>query len=320
MKEFIGVKSWLGTAFYPSLKRESLMFNRIAIPKYKQCLDFLGKRTGVGEYYVAQLEWLSEQGFVFEPDHSISEKLLLNHAEFNKYYNMESNLTLEMIKIFKKQMREIEIERGDTDPQTYYAEPHHTANLIGEWLPRLYDAAEYQSRYVAVHLREVHQVESFPVLTTRMSEAQETQTSKTDVVHILLNALPEPDDATSWEQILDYRSDPDTAGKFLSLRNWMNEVVRGKLSPLEVEEKLEFLIYQYEQHVKLHKLKTNRGILESVVVASAEFLEDLVKFKWGKIAKGLFALKHRRVELMEGELKAPGNEIAYIVKAREQFS
>ena len=51
----------------------------------------------------------------------------------------------------------------------------------------------------------------------------------------------------------------------------------------------------------------------------AEFLGDLVSFKWGKAAEALFSLKRRRVALLEGELAAPGSEVAYIVKARETF-
>ena len=108
--------------------------------------------------------------------------------------------------------------------------------------------------------------------------------------------------------------------KFLALRHWMSEVARAELTPAEVEEKLEYLIDQYQRHMKLHRMKTNVGTLETVVTASAEFLGDLVSFKWGKAAEALFSLKRRRVALLEGELTAPGNEVAYIVKARETFS
>ena len=70
----------------------------------------------------------------------------------------------------------------------------------------------------------------------------------------------------------------------------------------------------------LHKLKTNTGALETIIVTSAELMEDLVKFNWGKAAKGLFAIRRRHVELIEGELKSPGREIAYIYNARKSFS
>jgi hypothetical protein len=45
----------------------------------------------------------------------------------------------------------------------------------------------------------------------------------------------------------------------------------------------------------------------------------LVKFQWSKIAKKLFEVRHKQIELMKVEITAPGREVAYIVKARERF-
>lgn len=100
----------------------------------------------------------------------------------------------------------------------------------------------------------------------------------------------------------------------------MSEVARAELTPAEVEEKLEYLIDQYRRHMRLHRMKTNAGTLETIVTITAEVLGDLASFKWGKAAQALFSLKKRQVDLLEGELTAPGNEVAYIVKAREIFS
>lgn len=99
----------------------------------------------------------------------------------------------------------------------------------------------------------------------------------------------------------------------------MSEVARAELTPAEVEEKLEYLIDQYQQHMKYHRMKTNVGTLETIVTSGVEVLGDLVSFKWGKAAQALFSLKRRQVALLEGELTSPGREIAYIVKARESF-
>jgi len=67
-------------------------------------------------------------------------------------------------------------------------------------------------------------------------------------------------------------------------------------------------------------LKSQVGAVETIVVGTAEILEDVVRLKWGEIAKRLYSFKHRRIELLEGEMTAPGSEVAYIVKARNQFS
>jgi len=100
----------------------------------------------------------------------------------------------------------------------------------------------------------------------------------------------------------------------------MSEIARAKLPRNEVEEKLEYLIDQYHRHLSLHKLKINAGTFETVVVTGAEIAEDLLKFNWGKIGKTLFSFRYRKISLMEAELTSPGNEVAYIAKARESFS
>jgi hypothetical protein len=140
-----------------------------------------------------------------------------------------------------------------------------------------------------------------------------------DLLAMTVGFLPRPDEQTSWQQILDYRSDPDSQAKYLDLRNWMNETVTANLSPTEAEEKLEYLVSQFERHMALHKLKTKRSILETVIVSAAEIAEDLVKFKWGKLAKSLFAIGRKKAELLEAELTAPGSAVAYIWKSREVF-
>ncbi len=76
-----------------------------------------------------------------------------------------------------------------------------------------------------------------------------------------------------WQQIMEYREDPETKGKFLALDNWMNEVARLKLPPWEVEEKLEWLSNDYEAHMRLHALRTNTGTLETIITVGAELVE-----------------------------------------------
>jgi len=140
------------------------------------------------------------------------------------------------------------------------------------------------------------------------------------VLEIILPKIPIPSETTSWEEIMEFRNDPDSQTKFLALRDWMNEVARNKLSYVEIEQKAEYLVSQYEQHMKVHKMKTKPGIFQTTIVSGTEILEDIVTVKWSKVAKRLFLFKAKKVELLEAELKATGRELAYVVKARERFN
>ena len=99
----------------------------------------------------------------------------------------------------------------------------------------------------------------------------------------------------------------------------MSGVARAQHTPTEMEEQLEYLLENYRQHLQLHRMKANTGALQTVVVAAAEFLEDLANKRFSKIAKGIFSANQREIELLQGELTAPGKEVAYIVKSREAF-
>lgn len=61
-------------------------------------------------------------------------------------------------------------------------------------------------------------------------------------------------------------------------------------------------------------------MLETVVVATAECLENLVRLKFSKMAKALFSIKKRRVALLREELRSPGSELAYIAAAKHYFA
>jgi hypothetical protein len=99
----------------------------------------------------------------------------------------------------------------------------------------------------------------------------------------------------------------------------MNDTARAKMTPLEVEQKLEWLLHEYQQHMRLHRMKTNASTLETIIVTGAEIAENLVKLQFGKLAKVLFSIRQRKIALLEGELKTPGKEIAFISKAQETF-
>jgi len=311
MREFIGVLGVDSLEHFTSLKQESLIFNRIAIPLIEYVLEETGLRKR-NKVMADEIEWLIETGVVFDAEKYRNSKAIENDVEkyrksgtivFNEEYRRLTNLAQEqLLRLIDDSLGIAKITK-DSD--------------FSEIFQSMFES---MTRASSIKLRQLWAMDAYPILNRPINSAESARTNKSDLVQIILNYLPTIDDSVSWEQVLDYRNDVNSQSKFLALRNWMNEIARAELTPVEIEQKLEYLIDQYQQHMKLHRMKTNAGTLETVIVASTEFLENLIKFNWGKAAKGLFAFKHRRIALLEGELTAPGNEIAYIVKAREQFT
>lgn len=329
MRDFVGVSSWFTILGQSSLKRDALIFDRIALLDWPLLSSILKQDTTLGP----EIEYLINKEIVFESSNDEAHlSRLKSNDEIRSLWDLFSksadeafkiSRTLDLIPIKGTEGFRIVDKQRERAVQTEKLSPEEYARILASLLEILASNVikgfEYRQRIVCVQLRELYNLETYPILPNYIHGALST-TTKSETVQITLKSLPIPDESVPWEQIIEYRSDPDSQSKFLALRHWMSEVARAELTPAEVEEKLEYLIDQYRQHMRLHRMKTNVGTLETVVTTGAEFLGDLVSFKWGKAAEALFSLRRRRVALLEGELTAPGSEVAYIVKARETFS
>jgi hypothetical protein len=290
MTEIIGVKSVLKsfTSGVEGLKRDLLLFDKIAIDKIERLIRQYRRKKPTD--LVRELRWLYEQELVISGpdlfDSSIREDVSLKQ-EFQSIKELES-----------------QVAKSNTK----------TPHQIGRALYVL----ELHARIASMILNRDPHMEAYPLLAVHLSDGPRPS-KKRDVLEVLINQLPVPSENTPWEHILEFRADPDSKSKFLALRNWVSEMSRTDLSVLEIEQRLDYLLDQYERHMKLHKMKVRPGALETAVVSTAEIAEDLVKIKWGKLAQRLFALKHRRLTLLEGELTVPGSEVAYIIKAEKTF-
>lgn len=161
--------------------------------------------------------------------------------------------------------------------------------------------------------------EAFPVYQNGILSTESTEVSNAEVLRIVLNSMPIPTEETSWQQILDFKSDPSSKSKFIALRHWMHEVARAQLKPHEIEVKLQYLLDDYQQHFRLHKMKTTTGKLETVLTLIPGVAGDLLSLRWGDAAQSLFKLRKGNLQLMESELALPSREIAYIARVREEF-
>ena len=152
-----------------------------------------------------------------------------------------------------------------------------------------------------------------------MEEFAGLKLQTTNVTDVVLDKLPMPSEQTPWEAILDFKADTEAQGYLQGLKVWMGDIARQNLTATEANEKLEWLIFQHKKHLEAHKLAFRWGTLGGTFVATAEILEDLVKFKWGKAAGAVVSIVDKRLELMKAELSNPAKEISYIVKAQERF-
>ena len=144
-----------------------------------------------------------------------------------------------------------------------------------------------------------------------MNRQIEFNNVKSDTLHFVLSGIPDPDHTVSFEQLFDFKNDPDTQKKFYRLMSWINEVSKGQLTINEIEDKYKELLFEYSERLRIHKMKNNLSNLEIITTIGAQ----LTTLKFDEINKTILSIKRRELNLMEAETSFPGKELAYIHKA-----
>lgn len=175
------------------------------------------------------------------------------------------------------------------------------------------------TRMGSIHLQVNDKGSSYFPIVNEYPQIEHEDTFQSQILDLVINNFPIIAPSTTWEQIVEFKRDPDSKGKYLELRNWINEVSKSNMPIHEVQEKLEYLLNKYERHMELHKMKFNKSTLELVVISSLEMLENIARLKFSKLTKTMFAFRESEIALLEAELKSPGNELAYISNIKTQF-
>lgn len=173
-------------------------------------------------------------------------------------------------------------------------------------------------REVALHLRANAGLDAVAVGHENQVSV-DTTAGRGDVIRLSLKALPTPSETTPWEAIAEFRLDPDSKSKYLRLKGWINKVGRVAMPLHELETEFLQLMFEYEEFLRMHRLRVTKGAIEVLVTTTAEVAEDLVKMKWGKVAKAPFEWSRNKLALYDAEQDAPGREVAYIIKAIHHF-
>jgi hypothetical protein len=172
------------------------------------------------------------------------------------------------------------------------------------------------TRVLSLILKNHYEEDVYPLLLVPPPKADSSK--KNMVLNFALSEIPEPDESISWEQLSDFKSDPDTMKKYYGLTKWINDVSRTEKPFHEIEEEYKYLYYEYLRQYEIHKLKHSMGFVEILVGAALDIISH--NFSVTSFKSGLFSVWKKEVDLLEAETKFLGREIAYIYKAKQQFT
>ena len=91
-------------------------------------------------------------------------------------------------------------------------------------------------------------------------------------------------------------------------RRFLKGLSTKTMTAPEIRDEIEWTVNEYKKAMAVHRLKSKLSFVEVYLFTALEMIEDIVKLNLSKVGKGLFAVKKRQIEIMEGESKAPGRE------------
>lgn len=165
-----------------------------------------------------------------------------------------------------------------------------------------------------------HKDSTVPIIfNNRNLEFINTEKSSS-VLNIVLSKFPSLDKSIEWNQVKEIKTDNVLRNKYLKLNNFINELSHKEFSIKEIEEKIEYLIREYENQLLLHNKKLKYNKYELVLNSSIGILENLIKGNILNIGKNILDIKKEKVGLEIEKQFLNGNEIAFISEVSQLTS
>lgn len=282
------------------------------------------------EFAQARAE-LIDAGVLFEPDENLmpparaetadllmrdSDQILEPYSGLNTKEFIAARKDEKKLAEIKSQIeRRKKISPSEFDPQTFFE-----GGPVD--MDKLLDAGKRIStnvtRLLATQLRQAGNLDAYAVVPRKFNsldhEDDDGSSNRHEVMKIVLTSLPGPSDDVSWKQIVEYRSNPESFSRFQDLKDWMTDTAGGKLTPVEIREKLESLLDQYRRHLGIHQINTVNATLEAFIVTTTNVLRNLATVRWGK-AESMFSLQRRKLALLEEESTSEVSVIAFAMQS-----
>lgn len=174
--------------------------------------------------------------------------------------------------------------------------------------------AEMAARIKQILISDKLKTENVYAIVDSLFTDNSKENKKNNVIRLVLENFPVPCGEISLEQLVEVKQDLDFKERFHELKNWINDMTNSDLSLIEIKEKLEYLIVQYKKRIELHKLKYQKGTLQTITQVVFGALENVAKLNFTKAYDTILSISKSKTEFLEKELDIKGREISYLVK------
>lgn len=143
--------------------------------------------------------------------------------------------------------------------------------------------------------------------------------SNTSALHFVLDKIPTPGENTSWEQVIDFRSDEHVKRKYYALINWVNEMSKSDMPLSHIADKYNQLYSEYIRQFSLHKMNSSFTTIELLALGGMDFFNHLTSQNFVSAFRSLLDIRRQQISLLKSEREIEGRELAYIHSVNERF-
>ncbi|GGA73920.1 hypothetical protein GCM10008015_13240 [Flavobacterium palustre] len=289
---------WLNPYAISDLKKDLLLYDKLGMLNLHTLLEGLHqyKKYDLFQNQLNEVEYLIEKGVFIEL------KQLMNFAK--KGSAMFPTDDMEMANYIMKLKAKISEITDEKERDKIYWQ-------INELDTRLWSKIVNINNESVVTVPYLNDVSSF----------ERTDTVKEKAYSIINKSIPLPSEGTSWEKIFDFKSDSESQLKLLALKNWINDLPEN-MSSNELEDKIQYLSYQYTESLKRHKISTRLITFKTIITALPKGLSELLRLRFDKAIEPFFEIAEQQVNFSQFKEREDlkGNELAYISLTNKKFN
>ena len=294
----IGIKSFTEATFH-SLKREYLLYDQVHYD-----YDLLNLST----QYVDMWSGLNaDDSCDFKREiELLTDKGILVNSTFLKYVasqDSDAPFQHELDIMLEKQLYLDEMVSWHSSPGSISDAHTHQVPML-DLIARSYALSCEQSDSGNQYTPIVHNLDTYIYDRDAI------------VADIVLSKIPVISSSTCWDKLIDFKTDSESVGNLLSLRNWMIDITHTEFHPNEINERLDYLLHRYESSLKIHQIECHQGKIELFVILPLKIIENILKLKFSSILKDILDVRTKKLRLDASELNLAGREVAYISNLR----
>lgn len=307
-----------------TVRQLATMFDRIVIPP----LSFMNNNTYESPEIKKTRAWLVSTGILLELDFDRMGKLA-RQASIETAKMLLPDVEV-LLKPSGSSLEEMKRARGDAEKlaeikrRSDQVTPKSMFASFGDfekWIESTQRTVSWLTRIQTMGLRSSDNLDAYAVITREHSslDHDDKRSPTHDVLKFAL-AVPVPDAYVPWQNVIEYRNDPESRKQFRTIKQCLSEIAQGSLPPPQAEETLQSLLHSYWQHMQRHHVYIEMKWLEVFVVTTAEVAQKFESSDPRNAGQSWVTIEPRKVALLEGESTTPGSEVAYVIDSKSVFS